>query len=111
MNRVQLNDNVFVRSGKFRTKTGKVTRLDLENGKVWVEGINIVKKSQKKSQLNPRGGIIEKHLPLPLSRIMPVDEKTKKPTRIKFSKTDKNKERIAVKSGEAIVITKKEAKK
>lgn len=104
IHKIKIGDTVMVRAGKFRTKTGQVSRLERETGQVWIAGINIVKKHQKKSQLHPRGGIVEKHLPMPIGKVMVIDQKSKKPTRVGFKQTAKAKERIAKKSGETIVI-------
>ena len=58
--KIKKEDMVIVISGKDKGKTGKVLQIDAEKRKVLVEGKNIQKKTIKKSQENPTGGITEK---------------------------------------------------
>ncbi|MFH4094907.1 50S ribosomal protein L24, partial [Acinetobacter baumannii] len=67
-----------------------------------VEGVNIVKKHSKPSQLNPQGGIITKEAPIHVSNVMILDPKTGEPTRVGFKVEDGKKVRIAKKSGELL---------
>ena len=57
--KIRQNDEVIVLAGKDKGKRGKVTQV-LPNGKVIVEGVNIVKKHQRPTNELPQGGIIEK---------------------------------------------------
>ena len=57
---VKKNDMVVVLSGEDRGKIGKVLMTFPEKGRVLVEGINVIKKALRKSQDNPKGGIITK---------------------------------------------------
>ena len=50
--------------------------------RVLVEGVNIVKKHSKPSQVNPQGGIISQEAPIHVSNVMPLDPKTGEPTRV-----------------------------
>ena len=52
-----------------------------KQNRVIVEGVNIVKKHSKPSQLNPQGGIITKEAPIHVSNVMILDPKTGEPTR------------------------------
>lgn len=106
MNKIKIGDNVFVRSGKDRTKTGVVQAIF--GNRAVVSGINIVKKHQKKTATSPQGGIIEKSLPIAISKLMLVDAKLKKPSRVGYKIEGKEKIRIYRKSQEAVV--KKESK-
>ncbi|WP_426914055.1 50S ribosomal protein L24 [Ralstonia pseudosolanacearum] len=67
-----------------------------------VEGVNIVKKHSKPSQLNPQGGIITKEAPIHVSNVMILDPKTGEPTRVGFKVEYGKKVRIAKKSGELL---------
>lgn len=67
MSAVHVGDAVYVRSGKYRGKTGKITKIAPKTDQVWVEGVHLVKRHQKKSTAHPQGGIVEKHLSLPRS--------------------------------------------
>ncbi len=107
--RLRKGDLVVIISGKDKGKTGKVSRVMAEEGKVLVEGINLVKRHTRPTQKNPQGGILEREQPLFESKVMPVDPKTGKGTRVRFKTDEKgHKVRIAVKSGEVIQNAKAE---
>ena len=107
--RLRKGDLVVVISGKDKGKTGKVSRVMAEDDKVVVEGINLVKRHMRPTQKNPQGGILEREQPLFASKVMPVDPKTGKGTRVRFKTDDKgHKVRVAVKSGEVIQNAKAE---
>lgn len=77
MNRVRhikRGDIVYVRSGDHKGKTGKVLRVMPREGLAIVEGVNYVKRHMRKTQDNPKGGIIEKEAPLPVSKLVRFDE-------------------------------------
>jgi large subunit ribosomal protein L24 len=68
-----------------------------------VEGINIVKKHRKARTAEEQGGIIEMPAPMHASNLMLLDSKTGQPTRTRVRMDrDGTKERIGVKSGQAI---------
>ena len=100
--RLRKGDEVLVISGKDKGKKGKIARIFAEEGKVIVEGINLVKRHLRPNAKNPQGGILEKEAPIFASKVMPIDPKTGKGTRIKIGKDDKGKKVRLAKSGEAI---------
>jgi large subunit ribosomal protein L24 len=102
MQRLQRGDTVVVISGKYKGKQGRIKKVLLDDDKVIIEGINLVKRHMKPNPRNQQGGIIEKEAPLWASKVMPIDPKTNKPTRVKI-KVDENgmKTRVA-KSGAVI---------
>jgi len=103
--RIRKGDTVIVLSGDDAGKKGKVLRVLLEEGRVVVEGINVVKRHQRPTPRNPAGGIVEKELPIHASKVMPVDPTTGKGTRVRFKKLENgSKVRVAVKSGEEIPV-------
>jgi large subunit ribosomal protein L24 len=109
--RLKKGDLVVVISGKFKGQQGKVATVMNEEMKVVVEGINVVKRHMKPNARNQQGGIVEKALPMHASKVMPVDPKTGKPTRVRFTKDDKgNTVRVAVKSGEKLANATREKK-
>jgi large subunit ribosomal protein L24 len=109
--RLQTGDTVVVISGKNKGRQGKIARILADDDRVIVEGVNLIKRHLKPTPKNPQGGILEKEAPLHASKVMPVDPKTGKPTRVKFATDSKgNKVRIAVKSGEEIPSKSREAK-
>lgn len=67
---VKKNDMVVVLSGEDRGKIGKVLMTFPEKGRVLVEGINVIKKALRKSQDNPKGGIITKEGSIHVSKVM-----------------------------------------
>jgi len=107
MNKIKVGDTVFVRSGKYRTKSGTVEKI--ANDRIFVSEINKVKKHQKKSEINPQGGIIEKTLSIHISNVMLIDSKTKKPSRVRIKQSGKTKVREYIKSSEE-VVSQKESK-
>jgi large subunit ribosomal protein L24 len=67
---VKKNDIVVILSGDDKGKTGKVLAAYPGKGRVLVEGINIVHKTLRKSQDNPKGGITTREAPIPVSKVM-----------------------------------------
>ncbi len=101
--RLLKGDTVIVIAGKDKGKKGKVTKIDRENGRVTVEGVNIVKRHTKPSPRNQTGSIVEREQHIAESNVMLLDPKTGKGTRVRFKTDDKGKKvRVAVKSGEEI---------
>jgi large subunit ribosomal protein L24 len=103
--RIHKGDTVVVISGKDAGKTGKVSRVIPEADRVVVEGINLIKRHQKPTPRNPSGGIVEREQAIHASKVMPVDPKTGKGTRVRFKTLESGKKiRIAVKSGEELPV-------
>jgi large subunit ribosomal protein L24 len=100
---IKKGDKVAVISGKDKGKEGTVVKVFKKDNRVLVEGVNLVTKHLKPSQINPNGGIEEMEAPIHASNVLPVDPKTGKPTRVGIS-IDKNgkKVRIAKKSGKQL---------
>lgn len=94
------------KKGNKSRKTGRVIKV-LKDDRVIVEGINIVKKHQRPTQANEKGGIIEIEAPIHVSNVALVDPKTGKPTRVGFRIENGKKVRYAKKSGTTIDSTKK----
>lgn len=102
--RLRKGDLVIVISGKEKGKTGKVKAVLAEDDKVVIEGLNLVKRHTRPSPRNQAGGIIEKEAPLHASKVMPVDPKTGKGTRVKFKVVENGKKVRVAKSGEELVV-------
>jgi len=96
---VKKGDKVQVISGKDKGKQGVILEAFPTRERVLVEGVNIVKKHSKPSQLNPQGGIIDMEAPIHVSNVMPLDPKTNEPTRVGYKIVDGKKVRIAKKTG------------
>jgi large subunit ribosomal protein L24 len=99
---VKKGDKVMVISGKDKGKTGIILEAYPKQSRVLVEGINIVKKHAKPSQVNPQGGILNQEAPIHVSNVMPIDAKTGKPTRVGYTVENGKKVRVAKKSGEVL---------
>lgn len=99
---IKKGDNVMVLAGKDKGKTGTVTQVLVDKQRAVVEGVNMIKKSQKPSAQNPQGGIVEVEAPIHISNLNVVDPKTGKPTRVGRKVVDGKIVRYAKKSGEEI---------
>ena len=88
-------------SGDDKGKTGEVVKAMPAEGKVVVQGVNLVKRHQKPSQTNP-GGIVTKEAPLHVSNVALVDAKSGKATKVGYKEVNGKKVRVARKSGEVI---------
>ncbi|MDZ5713716.1 50S ribosomal protein L24 [Jeotgalibacillus haloalkalitolerans] len=99
---VKKGDKVMVISGKDKGKTGTVLAASPKTDRVVVEGVNIVKKHSKPSQMNPQGGISNMEAAIHVSNVMLIDPKTNEPTRVGYKVEDGKKVRIAKKSGESL---------
>jgi large subunit ribosomal protein L24 len=91
--RVRKDDTVVVTSGKDRGKTGKVLRTEPAKQRVYVEGLNIVKRhtrprSIKDTQKGEAGGIIEQEGPIHVSNVMLLDPQDNKPSRVGIRVSD-----------------------
>ena len=107
--RVQMHvtkgDNVLVMRGDSKGMTGEIIRVYSKTGRITVKGVNIVKKHRKARKAEEQSGIIEMEAPIHHSNVMLLDPKSSKPkatrTRMRID-ADGTKERISIKSGEAI---------
>ena len=100
MMKIKKGDTVKVIAGADKGKQGKVLELDHKNGKVKVEGVNIIKKHSKPSAGNPNGGIIEKEAFFDASNVMLVVKG--KTTRVGFRVEGDKKVRFAKATGDKI---------
>lgn len=100
--KIKKGDNVVVRSGKDKGRTGTVLQVLPKEGKVVVSGVNVAARHRKPTQTNPQGGIERREAPMAISKVGIVDPKSGKATRVRFETKDGVKVRVAVKSGEKI---------
>ena len=106
--RLRKGDEVIVISGKEKGKKGRIKALD-DMGRVYVEGLNLIKRHTRPTPRNPSGGIIEKEAPLHASKVMPIDPATGKGTRVHFKTDEKTGKKVRLaKSGEEIPVPKAE---
>ena len=99
--RLRKDDTVMVIAGRERGKTGKVLRVDPKKERVYVEGINIVKRHQRPLPNAPQieAGVIEREGPIHVSNVQLIDPKTKKPTRVGVSREGGTRNRVTKASG------------
>ena len=106
--RIKTGDEVIVIGGKDRGKRGKVLRVEPAQDRLYVEGLNIIKRHQKPQQVagaqraEQVGGVIEKEGPIHISNVMLADPKDGKPTRVGTEIADGQRYRIARRSGTRI---------
>ena len=104
MAKIRRDDEVIVMSGKDRGKTGRVLRVDPKKNRVYVEGLNIIKRHMRPQQVpgaqrsETIGGVVEKEGPIHLSNVMLLDPKEKKPTRVGITREDGKSYRVAKRS-------------
>jgi large subunit ribosomal protein L24 len=102
--KIRRDDEVVVISGKDRGKTGRVLRVEPRKSRVFVEGLNIIKRHQRPTQVQGAqraetvGGVIEKEGPIHISNVMLIDPKDKKPTRVGISREDGPRTRVTRRS-------------
>jgi large subunit ribosomal protein L24 len=105
---IRRDDNVVVIAGKDRGRTGRVIRTEPQRRRVYVEGINMVKRHQRPrsvrdTQKAQSSGIIEKEGPIDVSNVMLLDPTDNRPTRIATRVGDDGRRhRFAKRSGKAI---------
>ncbi|HUA11867.1 MAG TPA: 50S ribosomal protein L24 [Solirubrobacteraceae bacterium] len=105
--KIRSGDQVTIIAGKDRGKNGRVLRVDPAGERVYVEGLNIIKRATRPSQAAGSvtaaqlGGIIEKEGPIHVSNVMLLDPKGA-PTRVGIVRTDGRRHRVAKTSGTEI---------
>lgn len=97
--RIKKNDTVIIISGDDKGKTGVVKQAMPKEGKVIVEGVNVVKRHKKPTQ-GQAGGIVTKEAAIHVSNVALV--KDGKPTKVGYKTVDGKKVRVARKSGDVI---------
>jgi large subunit ribosomal protein L24 len=103
--KLRTDDEVVVISGKDKGKTGKILRVDRSKDRVYVEGINIVKRHQRPNPGRPNAqvGVIEREGPVHVSNVALLDPKDRKPTRVGTRRTEEGaRMRVTKRSGTEI---------
>ena len=100
--KIRKGDQVVVTTGREKGRQGEVVEVLRKDGRVLVQGVNMVKRHTRPSQTSP-GGIVEKEAPLHVSNVALIDPDSGKPTRVGYEVgKDGAKTRIARRSGKAI---------
>jgi large subunit ribosomal protein L24 len=106
--RIRRDDIVQVMAGKDSGKTGKVLRVEPKKNRLYVEGLNIVKRHQRPRSLKQTqqrgqvGGVVEKEGPIHISNVMLVDPKDDSPTRLGVDRSGGARVRVTKRSGTRI---------
>jgi large subunit ribosomal protein L24 len=99
--KIRTDDEVVVISGKDKGRRGRVIRTDPKHERVYVEGVNMVKRHQRPMPGRPNApvGVIEKEGPVHVSNVAVVDPKDHKPTRVGVSREGGRRMRVTKRSG------------
>ncbi len=98
--RLKRGDVVRVMTGKHRGAQGKIVEVIADKNRVVVENANVVKKAERPTQKNPKGGFSEREASIHASNVRLLDPQSGEPTRIGYKiLEDGRKVRISVKSG------------
>ncbi|MGA2469675.1 MAG: 50S ribosomal protein L24 [Solirubrobacteraceae bacterium] len=101
---IRRDDRVMVISGKDRGKIGRVTKVEPKKQRVYVEGLNMIKRHERPRQVagaqraESVGGVIERPGPIHVSNVALLDPKDHKPTRVGVEREDGHRLRIARRS-------------
>jgi large subunit ribosomal protein L24 len=109
--KIRSGDQVQVISGKDRGKKGRVLRVEPRKERLYVEGLNMVKRHTKPRETSAGasgqntaaqlGGVIEREGPIHISNVILLDHKGK-PTRVRIERTEGQRRRIAARTGAEI---------
>jgi large subunit ribosomal protein L24 len=106
--KIRSGDRVVIRAGKDRGKSGRVLRVEPRNERLYVEGLNMVKRHMRPQQVRGAqrteaiGGVIEREGPVHISNVMLLDPKQAKPTRVGVEHEDGQRYRVAKRTGARI---------
>lgn len=101
--KIHKGDRVKVIRGNHREREGTVLRVLSDEDRVVVEGINMRKRHQRPSQMNPDGGIVTFEAPIHISNVMLIDPASGDASRTRIQvEEDGTKERIAVRTGNPV---------
>jgi len=96
--KIKKGDQVIVISGDDKGKKGKVLAAYPKEGKVLVEGVNMVTKHRRPRKQGDTAGIIHQEAPIYVNKVMIICGKCKKPTRVGYQ---------VLASGEKVRVCKK----
>jgi large subunit ribosomal protein L24 len=106
--KIHSGDQVKVIAGKDRGKTGRVMRVEPAKERVYVEGLNMVKRHMKPQQVRDTnraqtvGGVISKEGPIHVSNVMLIDPKGGEPTRVRIERENGRPLRVSKRTGQRI---------
>jgi len=95
--KIKKGDNVLIILGKYRGKKGKILKVIPKKEKILIEGVNLMKKSQKPKKTGEKGQIIELPAPLDASNVKLICSKCGKAVRVGYKIIENKKYRICKK--------------
>lgn len=84
MLKIKKNDKVEIIKGKDKGKTGKVLRIEAAENRLYVEGVNTIKKHTRQKDQSKPGGIIKKEGPVMISNVKLICPNCAKAVRVGF---------------------------
>lgn len=100
--KIKRGDKVQVITGSYKGTIGDVVDVAPKHDKVKVEGVSLVKKHLKPTQMNPDGGIAEEEAWIHVSNVMAYDSKAKSTSRVGYEVKNEKKVRVYKKTGAEI---------
>ena len=100
--KIKTGDIVRVIAGDHKGAEGKVLKVNRDDNKAIVDGINMVSKHTKPSAKNPQGGIVKKEAPIQISNLSLIDPKSKEITKVGVRVEGDNKVRFSKKSNQVL---------
>ena len=99
--KIRTDDEVIVISGKDKGKTGKVIRVEPAKQRVYVEGLNMIKRHQRPvaGRPNLQVGVIEREASIHISNVALVDPKDHKATRVGITREGGVRKRVTRRTG------------
>ncbi len=98
--RLKRGDLVRVIAGKHKGEEGALLAVFRDTNRVIIERVNVIRKTQRPTQENPRGGFVEREAPIHASNVQLVDPQDAELTRVAFKTTETGRKvRVSVKSG------------
>lgn len=97
--KIKRNDMVQVISGEDRGKTGRVLQVLPETDRVLVEGVNLVKKAQRRSEEHPQGGFSEREATMHVSKVLLLHPELKKGVRVRIDRSSGKPVRVCRQTG------------
>jgi large subunit ribosomal protein L24 len=100
--KIKTGDRVVILAGKDKGVEGVVTKAMPKDGKVLVQGVNMIARHTKPTQADPEGGVKRREAPIHVSNVAIVDPTTGKAARVGFEVRDGKKVRVLKGSGEVL---------
>ena len=100
--KLKRDDEVIVVAGSQKGKRGKIMFIDRAKTRVFVQGVNKIKRFQRPTQENPQGGVVEIEASINLSNVMFYDAKAKKGVKLGYQKKGDKKVRVTRPEGREV---------